>query len=127
MRLRTELLVGVGVALVLPACGSGGGEPTSAAPDVLVTDDATVSRTHEASYLLVDRDDPDTVYLSESELQSGDCRFYVSTDQGRSWATEETTVDSPVETEKLESAPPSPELPPATATTWWSIPVSPSI
>jgi hypothetical protein len=102
------------MALALPACGSGGGEPTSAAPDVLVTDDATVSRTHEASFLLVDRDDPDTVYLSESELQSGDCRFYVSTDQGRSWAAEETTVDSPVETEKPDNAPPSPELPPAT-------------
>jgi len=67
MKIRSSIAVGLGVAMATSACKSGGGDPTSAAPDVLVTDDATVSRTHEASYLMVDGDDPDTVYLSESE------------------------------------------------------------
>ncbi|MGI9119164.1 MAG: sialidase family protein [Acidimicrobiales bacterium] len=99
-----------GLALVAQACGSGDQLPVAAAPDVLVTDDTTVTRTHEAPYLLVDGDDPDTVYLSESELQSGDCRFYVSTNRGQTWAAEGSTVDSPVETEKDPGAPPAPEL-----------------
>lgn len=99
-----------GLALVAQACGSGERSPAAAAPDVLVTNDTTVTRNHEAPYLLIDGDDPDTVYLSESELQSGDCRFYVSNDQGQTWTAEPGTVDSPVETEKGPGAPPAPEL-----------------
>ncbi|MEX2658224.1 MAG: sialidase family protein, partial [Acidimicrobiales bacterium] len=83
----------------------------AAAPDVLVTDDAAVSRTHEASFLLID-DDPDTVFLSEVELQSGDCRLYVSTDRAQTWSSVEDTVDSPVETEKPPGADQSPETDP---------------
>lgn len=97
------------LAVVVQACGSDE-ELTGAAPDVIVTDDQTVTRTHEAPSLLVDQDDSETVYLSESELQSGDCRFYVSNDQGQSWTVEESTVDSPVESEKAPATPPSPEV-----------------
>jgi hypothetical protein len=100
----------IGLAVVVQACASGEDRLTGAAPDVLVTDDVTVTRTHEAPYLLIDQDDPDTVYLSESELQSGDCRLYVSGDRGATWNVEEGTVDSPVGTEKDPSAPPSPEV-----------------
>ncbi len=114
MKIRRGIAVGLGVAMATSACGSGGGDPTSAAPDVLVTDDATVSRTHEASYLMVDGDDLDTVYLSESELQSGDCRLYVSTNRGGTWSAVEETVDSLVETEKPLGADQSPEVAPHT-------------
>lgn len=100
-----------GVVAVLAGCGVGGGAPTAAAPDVLVTDDATVSRTHEAPFLLIDDDDPDTVYLSESELQTGDCRFYISADRGRTWTAADVTIDSRVEVEGADSSP-SPEVPP---------------
>jgi hypothetical protein len=114
MKHRGSIAVGIGLALATSACGSDGGDLTSAAPDVLVTDDATVSRTHEAPYLMIDGDDPDTVYLSESELQSGDCRLYVSTNRGGTWAAVEETVDSPVETEKPPGADQSPEVAPHT-------------
>ncbi|MGH9184078.1 MAG: sialidase family protein [Acidimicrobiales bacterium] len=71
--------------------------PAPAAPgrgdvrDVLVTDDRDerLTRTHEAASLLADRDDPERVYLSEVELQTGECRFYLSTDGGASWSESE--------------------------------------
>lgn len=110
----TGMAAGLGAGLALSACGTEAADPTSAAPDVLVTDDSAVSRTHEASFLQIDRNDPDTVYLSESELQSGDCRFYRSTDQGRTWSAEESTLDSPVESEKPAGAEQSPEIDPHT-------------
>lgn len=102
------------LALVLSACATGSKDPTSAAPDVLVTNDAALSRTHEASFLHIDQDDRDTVYLSESELQSGDCRFYRSTDQGRTWSVEESTLDSPAETKKPNATGGAPERAPHT-------------
>lgn len=101
----------LGLALAVSACGSGA-DPTAAAPDVLVTDDAAVSRTHEASFLLIDDDDPDTVYLSEVELQTGDCRLYVSTDKAQTWSAVEETLDSQVEIEKPAGVDPSPEIDP---------------
>ena len=109
MRTRGYVAVLMTLAVGAQACGSDGGPPTAAAPDALVTDDMVVTRTHEAPYLHVDGDDPDTVYLSESELQSGDCRLYVSTDRGQSWTVEENTLDSPVQTDKPEGAPQAPE------------------
>lgn len=44
----------------------------------VVTLDNRPSRTHEAPSLLIDRNDPDTVYLAAVELQAGLARFYVS-------------------------------------------------
>src|SRR5919202_4786369 len=48
-----------------------------------------LSRDHEAPALLIDQDNPDTVYLAESEMVSGECRFYVSTNRGATWQPEE--------------------------------------
>lgn len=97
--------------MAVSACGSSG-EPTSAAPDVLVTDDAAITRTHEGSFLLIDNADPETVYLSESELQTGDCRLYVSSDRGSTWAAAENTVDSDVQADEPSAGNPSPETDP---------------
>jgi hypothetical protein len=59
---------------------------TEVGRSVVVTDEPTrLSRTHEAPSLLVDRKDPDTVYLAEVELQAGENRFYVSTNRGATW------------------------------------------
>ena len=111
--MRTRRRFGVWLVLLAVTAGcTSDGQPTAAAPDVLVTDDATVSRTHEASFLMVDRTDPDTVYLSESELQSGDCRLYVSTDRGGTWSVVEETLDSPVETGNGAGGDPAPEIRP---------------
>ncbi len=113
-RLIPRSAAAVSAVLALTACGSGAASLTAAAPAVLVTDDAAVSRTHEASFLQIDRKDPDKVYLSESELQSGDCRFYRSTDRGRTWSVEQSTLDSPVESEKPDGAAQAPEIAPHT-------------
>ena len=110
MQMRGHFTVLVAVAVAASACGSEGSQPTVAAPAVLVTDDTALTRTHEAPDLLVDGDNPDTVYLSEAELQTGDCRLYVSTDRGGSWAAAEQTVDSPLETEQPAEADPAPEV-----------------
>lgn len=114
MNLKGSIGVGLGMTLAISACGSDGGNPSSAAPDVLVTDDAAISRTHEASYLHIDGDDADTVYLSESELQTGDCRLYVSTNRGGTWSAVEQTIDSPTQTEKPAGADQAPEIAPHT-------------
>lgn len=110
LQTRGHFAVLVALAVSASACGSGGDEPATAAPGVLVTDDTALTRTHEAPYLLVDADDPDTVYLSEAELQTGDCRLYVSTDRGGTWAPVEQTVDSPLETEGPAEVDPAPEV-----------------
>ena len=47
----------------------------------IVTQEERLSRTHEAPSLLVDRKDPDTVFLAEVELQAGENRFYVSSNR----------------------------------------------
>lgn len=93
--------------------GSGVEVPTEPGDDVLVTDDTSLTRTHEASQLLRDRDDPDVAYLSAAELQSGDCRLYTSRDGGGSWAAAEATVDSPLEQDDPdEPVEPAPEVAP---------------
>ncbi len=108
--MRKVPLLFLGAALMAQAaCAAGAETPTSMAPDVLVTDDDTLTRTHEASDLLIDRDNADTVYLSEVELQTGDCRFYLSTDRGTTWTAAETTIDSPLEEEAQADREPAPE------------------
>lgn len=113
MRLRTAGTSIVVVAvMVVGAPAAGAAVPSEAGPDVLVTDDTALSRTHEASHLLVDHDSGRT-YLSEVELQSGDCRVYTSADQGGSWEPVEATVDTPLEQEDAEAEiEPAPETEP---------------
>lgn len=60
----------------------------TARPAVRVTDDQTLTRTHEAANLLIDWRDPDVAYLAELEMQNGECRFYVSTARGSAWRQE---------------------------------------
>ncbi len=55
----------------------------------VVTDEPRLSRTHEAPSLLVDRKDPDTVYLADVELQAGEDRFYISSNRGATWKQSE--------------------------------------
>jgi len=55
----------------------------------VVTQEERLSRTHEAPSVLVDRKDPDTVYLAEVELQAGENRFYVSSNGGATWKQSE--------------------------------------
>jgi len=82
-RLSAALILTAGAAV---ACGGTAIKPVAADRSVAVTNDRTITRTHESPFLLRDRDRPDTVYLSSLELQSGQCEFYVSHDRGQSWA-----------------------------------------
>ena len=84
MKRRIIPVIAAAAALSL-ACGSTATAGPTAQASVLVTNDKAITRTHDGPFLLVDRSNPDTVYLSEAELQSGQCRFYSSTNHGRSW------------------------------------------
>ncbi len=87
------------LAMVAGACGSTAGDgPAKAVPAVQVNRTGEVlplSRDEEGPALLVDRDDPDTVYLAYSEMTSGACKFSVSTDRGATWRTENAPVLEP--------------------------------
>ena len=76
------------LAAVATACGSPE-KTTEVGRSTIVTEENRLSRTHEAPSLLVDRDNPDTVYLAEVELQAGENRFYISSDRGRTWKQSE--------------------------------------
>ncbi len=65
--------------------------PALVNPSVTLSDfDATraLARSDEAPSLLVDRDNPRLVYLSDVDLITGACRFSVSLDGGRTWRKE---------------------------------------
>ena len=85
MKRRIGLVVAA-AALAAMACGSAAGAGPIARPSIQVTTDRGLTRTHEGPFLLVDRTNRDTVYLSEAELQTGQCRFYTSNDRGATWA-----------------------------------------
>lgn len=87
----------VALMAVGSACSQASTTALVSTPDAFVTSEATrpISRTHEAPHLLVDRADPDVVYLSEVEMQSGQCRFYVSTDGGSRWVRSEAAPSLP--------------------------------
>jgi hypothetical protein len=92
MRGRGWATAAVVLALVAASCGSDDGKGRARpASNVWVNARDRVqplSRAHEAPALLIDRDDPNTVYLAETEMVTGECRFYVSTDRGASWQPE---------------------------------------
>ena len=73
---------------VTAACSSEK-KTTEVGRSTIVTEENRLSRTHEAPSLLVDRNDPDTVYLAEVELQAGENRFYISADRGATWKQSE--------------------------------------
>jgi hypothetical protein len=91
MSTRPFRIVIAAFAFTLLAVGCSSSETTSLSVgrSAVVTVDNSLSRTHEAPALLVDRRDPDTVYLAEVELQAGQARFYVSSDRGVTWKQSE--------------------------------------
>ncbi|HEX2028038.1 MAG TPA: sialidase family protein, partial [Nitriliruptorales bacterium] len=90
MQVSRKVLLVVGAATALAACGTAmDRERQVTAPAAVVTDDGTLSRGHEAPSAVIDRRDPDTVYLADVEMFTGDCRFYVSRDAGRTWTERE--------------------------------------
>lgn len=80
----------IAVAAVAMSGFACGGTPVASGPvasmPVLVSLDKTITHTLEGPDLLVDRSNPSTVYLSDAELQTGECRFFSSTDRGTTWA-----------------------------------------
>ena len=54
-----------------------------------------LARAEEAPSLLVDRDNPRLVYLSDVDLTTGACRFSVSLDGGRTWRKENPPLLDP--------------------------------
>lgn len=98
MTVRSRAHVGIAaVALTLLAAGCSTDNKTAleVGRSTVVTVDNRLSRTHEAPDLLVDRNDPNTVYLAEVELQAGEARFYVSSDAGTTWKQSEAPKLAP--------------------------------
>jgi hypothetical protein len=102
---RTEVIMStrhrrIGIAafaftLLAVGCSSSEKTSLSVGRSSVVTVDNSLSRTHEAPALLVDRKDPNTVYLAEVELQAGQTRFYVSSDRGVTWKQSEAPKLAP--------------------------------
>ena len=80
-----KLAAGAALMLLAAACGQTAAPSASAGASRWVTTDKTITRTHEATSLLVDRNNSSSLYLSDVELQSGQCRFYSSSDGGATW------------------------------------------
>ncbi|MGI8810286.1 MAG: sialidase family protein [Acidimicrobiales bacterium] len=100
MRTTIRRLLAFGVlGVMVGACGSSGADgPARAASAVQVNRAEKVlplTRDEEGPALLVDKDDPNTVYLAYSEMTSGACRFAVSTDRGATWRQENAPVLEP--------------------------------
>ena len=80
------------LALVMGACSSTTASgPATPAKNVQVDQFDKVlplSRSHEGPAIVIDKDDPNIVYMGNTEMYSGECRFYVSTNQGLSWKQE---------------------------------------
>ena len=94
-----RLLVAVVLGMLVGACSTSDAKgPATAAAAVQANKAEKVlplSRDEEGPALLVDKDDPNTVYLAYSEMTSGACRFSVSTDRGATWRVEATPVLEP--------------------------------
>jgi len=76
---------------MLGACASSAKGPATASAAVQVNRAEKVlplSRDEEGPALLVDKDDPNVVYLAYSEMATGACKFSVSTDRGVTWRPE---------------------------------------
>lgn len=86
--LRAGAVLGA-LVMVASACGSDSGdEVATVAPNVWVNradEQVPIARLHEAPAVLIDQDDPDTVYLGQVEMLTGSCRFYRSDDGAQTW------------------------------------------
>ena len=95
--MRRLLAAGV-LALMVGACSSEAKGPATASTAVQVNRVEKVlplSRDEEAPAVLVDKDDPNVVYLAYAEMTSGACRFAVSADRGATWRPENAPVLDP--------------------------------
>lgn len=92
MRKRSVAAAAVVLALVGAACSSEEADgPAEVATNVQVNKfdrELPLNRLNEGPAVLIDKDDPDLVYLGNTEMTSGQCRFYVSTDRGVNWRAE---------------------------------------
>lgn len=90
---RRLLAVG-GLVLLVGGCGLQARGPASVGPSVQVdrTDiGLPLSRDHEAPSLVIDKDDPNRVYLADVDMTTGECRFATSANRGGTWQE----VDAP--------------------------------
>src|SRR5215210_4895502 len=94
-----RLLAAVLLGVIVGACASTAANgPATAGTAVQVNrteKSLPLSRDEEGPALLVDQDDPNTVYLAYSEMATGACRFAVSTDRGATWRQENAPVLEP--------------------------------
>lgn len=84
--LRLAFAVGVVAPLLLGVTAAAASTTPTVGPNVQVNQDKTPARTNLAPFMLADRNNSNTVYLSEVEAISGLCRFYVSQDGGSTWS-----------------------------------------
>lgn len=87
-RLFAACVLGVMVGACSDSAGKGAATPGSAVQVNRAEQVLPLTRDEEGPALLVDKDDPNTVYLAYSEMVSGACRFAVSSDGGRTWRSE---------------------------------------
>lgn len=74
-----------GCVIAVAACGTASSQPF-VNPDVGLTNhNNSALRLNDAPYLLVDRTDPNKVYMSNMDLQQRVCRFFTSDDRGMTW------------------------------------------
>ncbi len=93
-----RLLAACVLGVMVGACASEADGPATASSAVQVNRGEKalpLTRDEEAPALLVDKDDPNTVYLAYSEMNSGACKFAVSTDRGATWRQENAPVLEP--------------------------------
>src|SRR5215218_3989169 len=87
------------LAVMVGACSDNGGKGAANAGSAVQVNRAEkvlpLTRDEEGPALLVDKDDPNTVYLAYSEMTSGACRFAVSTDRGTTWRQENAPTLEP--------------------------------
>lgn len=96
--MRRVLAAGV-LGVMVGACSTSEAKgPATAASAVQVNRAEKVlplTRDEEAPAVLVDKGDPNTVYLAYSDMTSGACQFAVSTDRGQTWRQENAPVLDP--------------------------------
>jgi len=92
MTRRVPIAAALALSLVGAACGSDSSDGLAeVATNVQVNkfdEEVPLNRLNEGPAVLIDNDDPDLVYLGNTEMVSGACRFHVSTNRGVNWRQE---------------------------------------
>jgi hypothetical protein len=82
---RVVWVAAAACVITLAACGTASTQPFVNADVGLTNHNNSLLRLNDAPYLLVDRSDPNKVYLSNVDLQQRVCRFFYSDDGGATW------------------------------------------